>query len=124
MKRSISYSCLLILMTLSILACKDKKKETAGTTGIEQVGKIVEATYENATVYTGKTDYIFLTAEDEEIRVEVSNFEEKPSILLPEGLLESPDTLDGLIGANPLVQGQLFKLYYSEAGEVYKVSLK
>lgn len=124
MKRSIKYLSLLILFSLSIIACKDKNKGAEGTSEKEETGKIVEATYQNATVYTGKTDYSFFTAEEEEIRIEVSNFEEKPSIILPDGLLESSDTLDGLPGANPLVQGLLFKLYYSEAGEVYKISLK
>lgn len=109
---------LIALISLSLVACKDKTKET------EDAGTIIEATYENATFYTGSTQYLFLDKEEEEIMVQVSNFEEKPSIILPDGLLENSDTLDGPPGINPLVQGQWFKLYYSETGELYKISLK
>lgn len=106
------------LVSLSLVACKDKNTE------LEDTGTIIEATYQNATVYTGSTDYSFLTEEAEEIMIRIPNYEEEPSIIVPDGLLENPDTLDGPQGMNPLLQGETFKLYYSKAGEVYKVSIK
>ncbi|GAB5554311.1 MAG: hypothetical protein Sapg2KO_39020 [Saprospiraceae bacterium] len=112
------YLCFFALVSLSLVACKDKNTEP------EDTGTIIEATYQNATVYTGSTDYSFLTDQAEEIMIRIPNYEEESSIIVPDGLLESSDTLDGPPGINPLVQGKWFKLYYSEAGEVYKISLK
>lgn len=109
---------LLTLICISCIACKNK------STTETETGRVVEATYQNATVYTGSTDYEFQTADGTSIMVRVSNFEDEPQIQMPDGLLENSVELDGPPGANTKVVGQTFKLYYNAEDEVYKVTIK
>jgi hypothetical protein len=111
------YLLVICLISLSLSACKDK------STSPEDTGKMIEATYENATVYAGSTDFLFLTADDEEIMVRISNFEEESQISIPKNMLEDPNLIDGPPGMNTSFEGKTFKLYYSERNEVYKIEL-
>lgn len=111
------YLFTICLLSLSLYTCKHKNTKPVDT------GKVIEATYENATVYTGSTDFLFLTAEEEEITVRVSNFEEESSVEIPNDMLENPDLVDGPPGMNNSLYGKTFKLYYSKTNEVVKIEL-
>ena len=85
--------------------------------------KTVFAIYEQATVYAGRTDYMFEDENGEMLMVEYSNFEETPSIELTENMLETDENLEGPPGANPEMVGKKFKLSYNADGQVFKIEL-
>lgn len=85
--------------------------------------KIITATYQQATVYTGRTDYLFEDEIGGMLMVEYSNFDEIPPIELPENMLENDEELEGPPGANPELIGKKFKISYNEEGNVYKIEL-
>lgn len=85
----------------------------------------IEATFESATVYTGKTDYAFKNAQGRLIQFSFSNLgENEPwNPTLPDNLLES--NVDGVPGANPELVGKTFLLIYGEGGDmISEVRLK
>jgi hypothetical protein len=109
----------------------DANKETSkteqtqqDTAKFEQVGtKIVFATYQEATVYAGRTDYLFEDEIGGMLMIPFSNFDEIFPIELPENILESDEELEGLPGVNQELVGKKFKLSYNTDGAVFKIEL-
>lgn len=83
-------------------------------------------TYESATVYTGTTIYGFKAANGELRTVSGTMYTEEGGeefIELPDNMIESSDTLDGLPGINPNYVGKKFNLFYGQDSLVYKIEM-
>ncbi len=109
---------LLFIFSLGIITAQKK----------EQLKKI-DVTYENCTVYTGKTDYLFKRIDNkQEITVVVSapQFVEKGTKVpsLPKGLVDDSKNLEGLPGANPKMVGKPFVIFYDKDENIVKVVKK
>lgn len=104
---------ILLILSLNVLLAQKKEKAKS---------KSVEVTYENCTVYTGKTDYFFKRVDNkEEILVIVSNESlGVKTIKVPKGLIDDDKNLEGLPGAHPKMIGKKFLIIY-ENDEIVKV---
>ncbi|TAE74584.1 MAG: hypothetical protein EAZ85_04325 [Bacteroidetes bacterium] len=91
--------------------------------------KKIDVTYENCTVYTGKTDYFFKRIDNKEeimVTVTAAPFVDKGQKVpdVPKGLVDDSKDLEGLPGAHPKMIGKPFVIFYDKNGEVVKVVKK
>ncbi|MDX1959731.1 MAG: hypothetical protein SFU98_14240 [Leptospiraceae bacterium] len=91
---------LTILLSTTFVFAKDK----SGT-------KTIKAKYEDATVYTGYTLYVFKDVASGE-KVEIQQVSGETKVKAPKNLLEDPKEIEGLPGANPKMVGKTFTIKY------------
>jgi len=124
-------SLCLLLLGLLLGACNSPTKtEDQSTQNSEKAAdsssKVVEAIYQNCTVYASTTMFFFKTAQGDSIEVSILNkgMEEAAlSAKVPDNLVEDSEGLEGLPGANPEMVGKKFRILYNEKGEVTEVQL-
>lgn len=110
------FTWLLILSIFTLFSCgqaTDKQEEKAvieAPTGPHKSQKIVDVTYESATVYAGRTDYYFKTESGIRVEIGISNMEEDEKTKTPEGMLEKGT--EGPPSANPEKVGKPYQLIY------------
>ena len=83
----------------------------------KDIAKEVIAIYKDATVYTGYTNYSFKDAKTgKDIEIQATSEHIDPDlakkIVVPKNLLEDPEKIEGLPGANPKLVGKKFKIQY------------
>tara|TARA_B110000285_G_C14966099_1_gene534151 strand:+ start:151 stop:519 length:369 start_codon:yes stop_codon:yes gene_type:complete len=105
---------------------QDEGQETQIVQQIElqTTTKIVLATYQDATVYAGRTDYTFEDEIGGMLLIEGNSFEREPIIEVPNNMVDPSEELDGLPGGNPALIGKRFKLYYNDDGSIFKLELE
>jgi hypothetical protein len=91
---------------------------------LQTTTKIVLATYQDATVYAGRTDYTFEDEIGGMLLIEGNSFEREPIIEVPNNMVDPSEELDGLPGGNPALIGKRFKLYYNDDGSIFKLELE
>ena len=80
----------------------------------------VIATYQSASMYAAATHYHFETEEGQEILV-VESIDAETPVKLPKNMLEEFEFDEGPPEGNPEFIGNLFKLYFNDKGDVYKI---
>ena len=108
---------LLLVSSISI-AAKSKK-----------VTSEVIAIYKHAMVYTGYTNYSFTDAKTgKEIEIQATDKNIDPDlakkIVVPKDLLEDPEKIEGLPGANPKLVGKKFKIQYLKNDKIIVTRVK
>lgn len=131
------YSIAFIAVLLCTVACQDKNASKAPTKNKDSEIETpdlkvpiddtttaftsVLATYVDATVYAGSTDYYFKSRNGEMIKCRVSNYEEDPNLSLPDNLLD-PNAAEGPPGGNPTFIGKIFQLTYDVEDKLVQVN--
>ena len=98
------------------------EKETETTTN---QGKEIIAVYQSCAVYTGSTQYFFISEKGDSILFSVLNkvFADGETFIakVPENLIDDDPNIEGVPGENPKMVGKKFKIIYNQAGEVIEV---
>jgi len=121
-------SITLSLLSLFWLAsCQGNSAKEADSTTTEVTvedgkGEVYVAQYASAAVYAGKTEYQFIGEDGQDFLISDGNEEEK-SIKTPDNLLEDPDEIDDLPGANPILIGKKFELHKNAEGKFTEFKL-
>lgn len=111
----------------SLSSCKKQaetktEKETETTTS---QGKEIIAVYQSCAVYTGSTQYFFISEKGDSILFSVLNKAladgETFIAKVPENLIDNDPNIEGVPGENPKMVGKKFKIIYNQAGEVIEV---
>lgn len=102
-----------------LVACQPQIDPNATTSPTASVKEKI-GIYQDATVYTGKTDYAF-TIDGQTVLIEVSNIDSTAISKVPSNLTDP--NADGLPGPNPILIGQQYKIEYDANNHINKISL-
>ncbi|MBX2871875.1 MAG: hypothetical protein KTR30_07245 [Saprospiraceae bacterium] len=115
-----------LFLSLLLIGCQGANSEVGNQTDApeEEVATSteVEALYESAAVYAGKTEYRFFTEEGQAIMISEGN-EEGTQIKKSVDLLENDEDLEGPPGAESTLIGKKFTLGKDENGAVVEINL-
>lgn len=124
----------LVLSVTTLVACGSSEEEaiqpttttalveSTETTGVDNAGRAISASYQSATVYAASTDYYFEDSDGQVVEFRASNLPDEQSIELPDNMLD-PDAVEGPPGANPDLVGEEFLLTYDENDQLVRVEL-
>lgn len=95
--KKIKFLILLLVLMLSSFPLFTKEKVRVGI-------------YQDAVVYTGVTQYIFQDSQTGKTFQISVPFEERNKFSIPKNLLEDPNDVEGVVGANPKMIGKKFTI--------------
>ena len=123
----------ILVLSFSLSSCK-KQAETKIENPTENKTEIVAtdnqakeiiAIYQSCAVYTGSTQYFFISEKGDSILFSVLNKAladgETFIAKVPDNLIDDDPNIEGVPGENPKMVGKKFKIIYNQAGEVIEV---
>ncbi len=114
----------ILALSFSLSSCKKQVENATGTTTSNQAKEII-AIYKSCTVYTGSTQYFFISEKGDSILFSVLNkaLADGETLIakVPENLIDNDPNIEGVPGENPKMVGKKFTIIYNQAGEVIEV---